>query len=100
MCSSRTLRAMGLYVGLPLRDERTCSVCGSNDANEPTRTFDGLGLCRKSAYVPVEHIGGRIDMKRHEFIRLIGGAGGGLAHYRALIAEWKDSKCWSALSAD
>jgi hypothetical protein len=39
-------------------------------------------------------------MKRHEFIRLIGGAGGGLAHYRALIAEWKDSKCWSAISAD
>jgi hypothetical protein len=41
-----------------------------------TRTFDGLGLCRKSAYVPVEHIGGRIDMKRHGFSRL---SGGGLA---------------------
>jgi hypothetical protein len=45
-------------------------------------------------------LGGRIDMKRHEFIRLIGGAGGGLAQYRALIAEWKDGKCWSAVSAD
>jgi hypothetical protein len=32
--------------------------------------------------------------------RIIGGAGGGLAHYRALIAEWKDNKCWSAISAD
>jgi hypothetical protein len=62
-----------------------------------TRTFDGLGLCRKSAYVPVEHIGGRIDMKRHEFIRL---SGGGLVQYRALIAEWNDGKCWSAVSAD
>jgi hypothetical protein len=38
MCSSRTLRAIGLYVGLPLRDERTCSVCGSNDANDPFET--------------------------------------------------------------
>jgi hypothetical protein len=62
-----------------------------------TRTFDGLGLCRKSAYVPVEHIGGRIDMKRHGFSRL---SGGGLAQYRALIAEWQDGKCWSAVSAD
>jgi hypothetical protein len=35
-------------------------------------------------------MGAGSDMKRREFIRAYRRCGGGVAQYRALIAEWKD----------